>query len=61
MQLHGFPSQGNRKPELKIPRWVSNDFDHQLIITLPETNLALDRKPSQEETSLPTIHIQVLC
>ena len=28
---------------------------------LPETNTAPDRMPSQKETSLPTIHFQVLC
>ena len=29
--------------------------------TLPKTNIAPARKPSQKETSLPTIHFQVLC
>ncbi len=27
--------------------------------TLPETNIAHENKPSQKETSIPTIHFQV--
>ena len=30
-------------------------------ITLPETNIAPEKLPSQKETSIPTIHFQVLC
>ena len=30
-------------------------------ITLPETNVAPENRPSQKETSIPTIHFQVLC
>ena len=30
-------------------------------VTLPETNLAPEDGPSQKETSIPTIHFQVLC
>ena len=33
----------------------------QLITTLPETNIAPENGPSQKETHLPTIHVQVLC
>ena len=29
--------------------------------TLPETNIAPENKPSQEESSIPTIHFQGLC
>ena len=29
--------------------------------TLPETNIAPENRSSQKETSLPTIHSQVLC
>ena len=29
--------------------------------TLPETNLAPENRGSRKETSLPTIHFQVLC
>ncbi len=29
--------------------------------TLPETNIAPEKRPSQKETSIPTIHFQVLC
>ena len=29
--------------------------------TLPETNIAPENRPSQKETSIPTIHFQVLC
>ena len=28
-------------------------------ITLPETNIAPENRPSQKETSIPTIHFQV--
>ena len=30
-------------------------------ITLPETNIAPENGPSQEETRIPTIYFQVLC
>ena len=30
-------------------------------VTLPETNIATENRPSQKETHLPTIHFQVLC
>ena len=30
------------------------------IYTLPETNIAPENRPSQKETSIPTIHFQVL-
>ena len=29
--------------------------------TLPETNVAPENRPSQKETSIPTIHFQGLC
>ena len=32
-----------------------------LSATLPETNIAPENRPSQKESSLPTIHFQVLC
>ena len=31
------------------------------FLTLPETNIAPENRPSQKETNLPTIHFQVLC
>ncbi len=31
------------------------------IVTLPETNIAPEIRPSQKEISIPTIHFQVLC
>ena len=31
------------------------------ISTLPETNIAPENRPSHSETSIPTIHFQVLC
>ena len=39
---------------------VDPDCDLALI-TLPETNIAPENSPSQEKTSLPTIHFSVLC
>ena len=32
-----------------------------LTLTIPETNIAPENRPSQKETSLLTIHFQVLC
>ena len=29
--------------------------------TFPETNIAPENRPSQKETSIPTIHFQGLC
>ena len=42
------------------------DFLHTEMIriewvTLPETNIAPENRLSQKETSIPTIHFQVLC
>ncbi len=34
---------------------------HVIFTTLPETNIAPENRPSQEETSIPTIHFQGLC
>ena len=31
------------------------------LCTLPKTNIAPEHRPSQKETSIPTIHFQVLC
>ena len=36
-------------------RWKNNKY-----ITLPKTNIAAENRSSQKETSLPTIHFQVL-
>ena len=30
-------------------------------LTIPETNIAPENRPPQRETSIPTIHFQVLC
>ena len=30
-------------------------------LTLPETDIAPENRASQKETSIPTIHLQVLC
>ena len=32
-----------------------------MIGTLPETNIAPENRPSQKETSIPTIHFQGMC
>ena len=32
-----------------------------MIDTLPETNIAPENRPSQKESSNPTIHFEVLC
>ena len=41
-----------------IPQWV---WFFRYASTLPETNIAPENRPSQKETSIPTIHFQVLC
>ena len=41
----------------KIRPDIGLDFD----ITLAETNIAPENRSSQKETSIPTIHFQVLC
>ena len=40
--------------------WENSSYFFQLV-TLPETNIAPENRPSQKETYLPTIHFQVLC
>ena len=32
--------------------------NHLIAFTLPETNIAPENRPSQKETSIPTIHFQ---
>ncbi len=36
-------------------------FSNWTLSTLPETNMALENRPPQKESSLSTIHFQVLC
>ena len=36
-----------------------NMFSQMVVNTLPKTNIALENRPSQRETSIPTIHFQV--
>ena len=40
---------------------ITIKLDMLYYITLPETNIAPENRPSQKETSLPTIHLQGLC
>ena len=44
-----------------IPGIQTTNPNHKLTITLPETNIAPENRPSQKESSIPTIHFQVLC
>ena len=39
----------------RVKLWCGTPF------TLPKTNIAPENGPSQKETSIPTIHFQVLC
>ena len=41
--------------------WISQKGEAWGRSTLPETNIAPENRPSQKETSIPTIHFQVLC
>ena len=41
--------------------WNERLAEVERYLTLPETNIAPENKPSQKETSIPTIHFQVLC
>ena len=36
-------------------------YSYLYIYTLPETNIAPENRPSQKETSIPTMHFQGLC
>ena len=44
-------------------KWVEELLDEKgsWMDTLPETNIAPENRPSQKETSIPTIHFPVLC
>ena len=53
-----------------ITRWLGdvydkserkNEPDKPGARILPETNIATENRPSQKETSIPTIHFQLLC
>ena len=46
--------------EMKLNKIKPNDLENHTT-TLPETNIAPENRPSQKESSLPTIHFQVLC
>ena len=48
---------GNFRSSLKFPKGKKFNI---LPPTLPETNIANENRPSQKETSIPTIHFQVL-
>ena len=52
---------GNKHPESKGTNYLQHQLpsNHELI-TLPKTNIAPENGPSQKETSIPTIHFQVL-
>ncbi len=49
------PSSILEKPHLEL-EWICDS-----PCTLPETNIAPENRPSQKETTIPTIHFQVLC
>ncbi len=50
---------GNFLPQNFLPQNFG-EMD-PIWLTIPETNIAPENKPSQKETSIPTIHFQVLC
>ena len=52
--------RGNADRRTWIERWHGGSGP-SLHSTLPETNVAPENGPSQKESSLPTIHFQVLC
>ena len=54
---HIFQMGGEKPPTRKVLLMVQKSSQP---VTLPETNIAPARKPSQKETRLPTIHFQVL-
>ena len=59
----GEKKQDTGKTNSGIGGWSHNLKQVWLTITLPETNIAPENRPSQKETSIPTptINFQVLC
>ena len=47
----------NKLSPLKMGDWTRNGN----FITLPKNNISPENRPSQKESSLPTIHFQGLC
>ncbi len=45
---------------VNIHIWGTPIIDGE-ICTIPDTNIAPENAPSQKETSIQTIHFQVLC
>ena len=45
----------------KLPMYGKKVIDRDDYHTLPKTNIAPENRPSQKETSIPTIHFRVLC
>ena len=62
-------------PQIDFAKWLEDlDFTKAMeggesnpqeliskVSTLPKTNMSPEKGPFQKETSLPTIHFQVLC
>ena len=50
-------------PEMEVDPPKTNGWNPKrlLVSTLPEINIAPENRPSQKETSIPTIHFQGLC
>ena len=53
---------GNNRPKYQHPKLREKNLKNkQKVFTLPETNIAPENEPSQEETSIPTIHFYGPC
>ena len=50
---------GSGRQPIEVPLFDGSRFgisQFGLLVTLPETNIAPENRPSQKETSIPTIH-----
>ena len=51
----------NRVPLSDLKMVFKNPGDGVPLCTLPKTNIAPENRPSQKESSIPTINFQGLC
>ena len=65
MSFHGIFHHVRTQKTNPTVRWTGSLLKPHLkgiaAPTLPETNIAPENRPAQKETSIPTIHFQVLC
>ena len=61
LEMMGGPKNNGRYEEITLGSLHVFSAFFWLLVTLPETNIAPETRPSQKEINLPIIHFQGLC